>query len=117
MLTFYPSRIPDPGVKKVPDPGFATMALGLNPTGGWEKAGSNHNISKEPIRMCLASIGKGDWHVWETYHQPKSWELWVNSASDKNGGWGGGGVLHCISTGVGLDRGKNIDKKEGDGKE
>jgi hypothetical protein len=27
MLTFYPSRIPDPGVKKTPDPGSATLAL------------------------------------------------------------------------------------------
>jgi hypothetical protein len=25
MLTFYPSRIPDPGVKKAPDPGSATL--------------------------------------------------------------------------------------------
>jgi hypothetical protein len=25
MLTFYPSRIPDPGVKKTPDPGSATL--------------------------------------------------------------------------------------------
>jgi hypothetical protein len=24
-LTFYPSRIPDPGVKKAPDPGSTTM--------------------------------------------------------------------------------------------
>jgi hypothetical protein len=29
MLTFYPSRIPDPGVKKAPDPGsgYATLVL------------------------------------------------------------------------------------------
>jgi hypothetical protein len=26
---FYPSRIPDPGVKKAPDPGSATVVLGL----------------------------------------------------------------------------------------
>jgi hypothetical protein len=25
MWTFYPSRIPDPGVKKAPDPGSATL--------------------------------------------------------------------------------------------
>jgi hypothetical protein len=24
-LDFYPSRIPDPGIKKAPDPGFATL--------------------------------------------------------------------------------------------
>jgi hypothetical protein len=24
-LIFYPSRIPDPGIKKAPDPGFATL--------------------------------------------------------------------------------------------
>jgi hypothetical protein len=33
MLTFYPSRIPDPGVKKAPDPGFgsgyATLATNI----------------------------------------------------------------------------------------
>jgi hypothetical protein len=31
MLTFYPSRIPDPGVKKAPDPGSgsATLVNGL----------------------------------------------------------------------------------------
>jgi hypothetical protein len=31
ILIFYPSRIPDPGVKKAPDPGsvFATLALTL----------------------------------------------------------------------------------------
>jgi hypothetical protein len=28
MLTFYPSRIPDPGVKKAPDPGSATLIPG-----------------------------------------------------------------------------------------
>jgi hypothetical protein len=28
MLTFYPSRIPDPGVKKAPDPGSATLESG-----------------------------------------------------------------------------------------
>ena len=27
MLTFYPSRIPDPGVKKAPDPGSGTATL------------------------------------------------------------------------------------------
>jgi hypothetical protein len=27
MLTFYPFRIPDPGVKKAPDPGSATLIL------------------------------------------------------------------------------------------
>jgi hypothetical protein len=27
MLTFYPSRIPDPGVKKSPDPGFGSATL------------------------------------------------------------------------------------------
>jgi hypothetical protein len=32
MLTFYPSRIPDPGVKKAPDHGFgsATLLLSIN---------------------------------------------------------------------------------------
>ncbi len=29
MLTFYPSRIPDPGVKKAPDPGSATLLSSL----------------------------------------------------------------------------------------
>jgi hypothetical protein len=28
MLTFYPSRIPDPGVKKAPDPGSGTLKTG-----------------------------------------------------------------------------------------
>ncbi len=28
MLTFYPSRIPDPGVKKAPDPGSGSATLG-----------------------------------------------------------------------------------------
>ena len=27
MLTFYSSRIPDPGVKKAPDPGSATLQV------------------------------------------------------------------------------------------
>jgi hypothetical protein len=27
-LDFYPTRIPDPGVKKAPDPGSATRELG-----------------------------------------------------------------------------------------
>jgi hypothetical protein len=27
MLTFYPSRIPDPGVKKAPDPGSGSATL------------------------------------------------------------------------------------------
>jgi hypothetical protein len=27
MLTFYPSRIPDPGVKKAPDPGSGSTTL------------------------------------------------------------------------------------------
>ncbi len=33
MLTFYPSRIPDPGVKKAPDPGTgsATLLVGTVP--------------------------------------------------------------------------------------
>ena len=30
MLTFYPSRIPDPGVKKAPDPGSVTLHQRLN---------------------------------------------------------------------------------------
>ncbi len=30
ILTFYPSRIPDPGVKKAPDPGSGTLILGLS---------------------------------------------------------------------------------------
>ncbi len=29
MLTFYPSRIPDPGVKKAPDPGSATLLIAV----------------------------------------------------------------------------------------
>jgi hypothetical protein len=28
MLTFYPSRIPDPGVKKATDPGSGSATLG-----------------------------------------------------------------------------------------
>jgi hypothetical protein len=31
MLTFYPSRIPDPGVKKAPDPGSGSATLELKP--------------------------------------------------------------------------------------
>jgi hypothetical protein len=31
MLTFYPSRIPDPGVKKAPDPGSATLLIRIQP--------------------------------------------------------------------------------------
>jgi hypothetical protein len=31
MLTFYPSRIPDPGVKKEPDPGSGSATLLPNP--------------------------------------------------------------------------------------
>jgi hypothetical protein len=27
ILTFYPSRIPDPGVKKAPDPGYGSATL------------------------------------------------------------------------------------------
>jgi hypothetical protein len=27
ILTFYPSRIPDPGAKKAPDPGSATLMV------------------------------------------------------------------------------------------
>jgi hypothetical protein len=29
ILIFYPSRIPDPGVKKAPDPGSATLGPGI----------------------------------------------------------------------------------------
>ncbi len=39
MLTFYTSRIPDPGVKKAPDPGSATLGTG-SPDGlrfGWHE--------------------------------------------------------------------------------
>jgi hypothetical protein len=45
--TFYPSRIPDPGVKKAPDPGSGTLCgsrsgifLTLDPGYGMEKLGS-----------------------------------------------------------------------------
>jgi hypothetical protein len=31
ILTFYPSRIPDPGVKKAPDPGFGSATLRPRP--------------------------------------------------------------------------------------
>jgi hypothetical protein len=31
MLTFYPSRIPDPGVKKAPDPGSGSATLKKSP--------------------------------------------------------------------------------------
>jgi hypothetical protein len=46
ILTFYPSRIPDPGVKKAPDPGSATLPEtgirdGKNPDPG---SGSGMNI-------------------------------------------------------------------------
>jgi hypothetical protein len=32
MLTFYPSRIPDPGVKKAPDPGSGSATLRSSPS-------------------------------------------------------------------------------------
>ncbi len=35
MLTFYPSRIPDPGVKKAPNPGSATLAILMLVTSVW----------------------------------------------------------------------------------
>ena len=34
-LDFYPSRIPDPGVKKALDPGGLVERWWLNPGGGW----------------------------------------------------------------------------------
>jgi hypothetical protein len=43
MLTFYPSRIPDPGVRKAPDPGSGSATLWYGkqiltaPGGGEEK--------------------------------------------------------------------------------
>jgi len=47
MLTFYPSRIPDPGVKKAPNPGSGSATLvkiltfiDAEPGSGMEKFGS-----------------------------------------------------------------------------
>ncbi len=48
ILIFYPSQIPDPGVKKAPDPGSATLLVRLN-------AGKNIHF---PLTGSLI-LGKG----------------------------------------------------------
>jgi hypothetical protein len=48
MLTFYPSRIPDPGVKKAHDPGSksATLFLSVSPE-GVDGEGDGHERPKD----------------------------------------------------------------------
>ncbi len=48
ILIFYPSQIPNPGVKKAPDPGSATLLVRLN-------AGKNRHF---PLTGSLI-LGKG----------------------------------------------------------
>jgi hypothetical protein len=53
MLTFYPSRIPDPVVKKAPDPGSATLVLWL-----WEggRGGGGKPISFGVFAVDLSML-------------------------------------------------------------
>ncbi len=52
MLTFYPSRIPDPGVKKAPDPG----SRGQKGTGSWIRIRNTGEYSIKTYAInCLQS--------------------------------------------------------------
>jgi hypothetical protein len=53
ILVFYPSRIPDPGIKKAPDPGSATLALKkLEDLGGILRQTSDEEFSVVLIACC-----------------------------------------------------------------
>jgi hypothetical protein len=54
---FNPSRIPDSGVKKAPDPGSATLVVGPDPN--WDR-GSEYNLEFQ-IRNLDSNPRKPKW--------------------------------------------------------
>jgi hypothetical protein len=75
MLTFYPSRIPDPGVKKAPDPGSGSATLPVTletPEAevtsivGW-KAATRETLATAVLRLARSitrGIGRsGPWKL------------------------------------------------------
>ncbi len=59
MLTFYPSRIPDPGVKKAPDPGSGSATLD-NPFTHYLIYRLFH---PSPVHLLTSSIGTSTYHL------------------------------------------------------
>jgi hypothetical protein len=61
MLTLYPSRIPDPGVKKAPDPGSGSATLRESSfhhwlTGIWEFQLLNFKLLQSPAKVRVRTF-------------------------------------------------------------
>jgi hypothetical protein len=79
ILIFYPSRIPDPGVKKAPDPGSATLC-------------ATYCIAfilqgRDPLRECRAHRRDRDQEAEEAeggHQQGRRQEVEIDTSEDEN---------------------------------